>query len=65
MAIGADEKEPAFGSFAFRKSDDVFKAAVDDALLGYLGSKEHRAMMTIFGFADVEIDLIAGRKQSS
>jgi polar amino acid transport system substrate-binding protein len=65
VAIGADEKEPAFGSFAFRKSDDAFKAEVDDALLGYLGSSEHRSMMRTFGFADVEIDLIAGRKQSS
>lgn len=64
VAVDADEKEPAFGSFAFRKSDDAFREAVDDALLSYLGSIEHRAMMRTFGFADVEIDLIAGRKQS-
>jgi polar amino acid transport system substrate-binding protein len=60
VAIGADEKEPAFGSFAFGKSDDAFRRAIDDALLTYLGSGEHRAMMRAFGFDDAEIDLVAG-----
>ena len=60
IAIGADEKVPAFGSFAFRKSDDGLREAIDDALLGYLGSREHRTMMKTFGFADTEIDPIAG-----
>jgi polar amino acid transport system substrate-binding protein len=60
VAIGADEKEPAFGSFAFGKSDDAFRRAVDDALLAYLGTGEHRAMMKKFGFDDAEIDLVSG-----
>ncbi|WP_440409687.1 transporter substrate-binding domain-containing protein [Neorhizobium petrolearium] len=60
VIVGRDEKEPAFGSFAFRKSDAIFRQAVDDALLAYLGSGEHRAMMKTFGFDDAEIDLVAG-----
>jgi polar amino acid transport system substrate-binding protein len=59
VTVGADEREPAFGCFAFNKSDDAFREAIDDALLAYLGSGEHRAMMKKFGFADAEIDLIA------
>jgi polar amino acid transport system substrate-binding protein len=59
VSVGADEKEPAFGSFAFKKSDEDFRQAVDDALLAYLGSDEHRAMMKRFGFVDAQIDLIA------
>jgi polar amino acid transport system substrate-binding protein len=59
VAVGAHEKEPAFGSFAFSKSDEGFRQAIDDALLAYLGSDEHRAMMKRFGFADAEIELIA------
>ncbi|AMS45545.1 transporter substrate-binding domain-containing protein [Aminobacter aminovorans] len=60
VAVGADEKQPAFGSFAFARSDDDFRRAVDGALLVYLGSREHRRMMKTFGFSDAEVDLIAG-----
>ena len=60
VAVGPDEKEPAFGSFAFGKSEDAFRGAIDDALLAYLGSGEHRAMMREFGFDDAEVDLVAG-----
>lgn len=54
-----NEKEPAFGSFAFRKSDEAFRRAIDEALLVYVGSAEHRAMMKKFGFSDAEINLVA------
>lgn len=58
VTIGIGEKEPAFGSFAFDKADDALRRAVDEALLAYLGSSEHRAMMKKFGFTDPEIDLV-------
>ncbi len=58
--IGATEKAPAFGSFAFAKQDDSLRRAVDQALKEYLGSKAHRAMMARFGFDDGEVDLIVG-----
>lgn len=60
VAVGKDEKEPAFGSFGFNKLDEAFRQAIDDALLAHLGSDEHRSMMKKFGFVDAEIDLIAG-----
>lgn len=60
VTVGRDEKEPAFGSFAFSKSDTAFRQAIDEALQSYLGSPEHRAMMKSFGFDDAEIDLVAG-----
>jgi len=60
VTVGRQEKEPAFGSFAFGKSDIAFRQAIDDALLAYLGSAEHRAMMRSFGFDDAEIDLVIG-----
>lgn len=59
VTIGVDEKEPAFGAFAFHKSDAALRQAIDDALLAYLGSSGHRAMMKEFGFTDHEIDLVA------
>lgn len=55
--VGAAEKKPAFGCFAFAKHDDAFRQAVDDALQEYLGSKAHRAMMARFGFGNDEVDL--------
>lgn len=58
VTVGRDEKAPAFGSFAFSKSDTAFRQAIDKALLAYLGSTEHRAMMKSFGFDDSEIDLV-------
>lgn len=58
VVIPSAEKEPAFGSFAFSKSDNAFLRAIDEALLVFLGSNEHRAMMKKFGFSDAEIDLI-------
>ncbi|MGK6317684.1 hypothetical protein [Neorhizobium sp. DT-125] len=60
VIVGRDEKEPAFGSFAFNKSDEAFRQTIDEALLAYLGSEQHRAMMKTFGFDDAEIDLVAG-----
>jgi polar amino acid transport system substrate-binding protein len=58
VRVSADEKEPAFGCFAFAKHDDAFRQAFDRALVEYLGSRAHRAIMARFGFRDDEIDLI-------
>lgn len=52
------EKKPAFGSFAFVKSDDDFRNDVDRVLGGYLGTSAHRCMMFRYGFSDDEIDLL-------
>ena len=50
VTVGAEEKEPAVGCFGFGKSDAAFMRAIDDALAAYLGSREHRSMMSRFGF---------------
>lgn len=62
VTVPATEKAPAFGSFAFARSDAQLKAAVDAILDAYVGSREHRAMMARFGFDDGEIDLVATRR---
>lgn len=60
VTVPATEKPPAFGSFAFAKSDVRLREDVDKILDAYIGSREHRAMMAGFGFSDAEIDLVAG-----
>jgi polar amino acid transport system substrate-binding protein len=60
VSVGAEEKEPAFGSFAFGRSENDLRRAIDGALLQHLGSSEHRKMMKSFGFTDDEVDLVAG-----
>jgi polar amino acid transport system substrate-binding protein len=60
VTVPATEKTPAFGSFAFAKSDVQLRESVDKVLDAYIGSREHRAMMARFGFSDAEIDLVAG-----
>ena len=57
--VPASEKPPAFGAFAFRLSDKELVQRVDAVLSQYLGSAEHRSMMTNFGFSKTEIDLVA------
>ena len=52
------EKKPAFGSFAFGKSDDEFRNDVDCVLRAYLGSPAHRSMMSRYGFSDEDMDLL-------
>jgi len=60
IAVPANEKAPAFGSFGFAKSDTELRAAVDATLNAYIGSERHRAMIASFGFSDAEIDLVQG-----
>lgn len=58
VAIPADEKQPAFGCFAFALEDTAFRQRVDDVLCTYLGSSSHRMMMLHYGFTDEEVDLV-------
>ena len=58
VTVPASEKKPAFGSFAFAKSDTDFRRQVDGVLESYIGSSAHRAMMAEYGFSVAEIDLL-------
>lgn len=52
------EKPPMCGSFAFARTDEELRRAVDGVLEGYLGSAAHRQMMSGYGFSAAEIDLL-------
>ena len=56
--VPAEEQSPAFGAFAFSKSNDGLREAIDEALSRYLGSPEHRRLMIDHGFASTEVDRI-------
>lgn len=58
VTVPSSEKVPAFGSFGFSLSDSELRAQVDDALVEFLGSDQHRSMMKRFGFTDDEVNLI-------
>ncbi|WP_298968243.1 transporter substrate-binding domain-containing protein [uncultured Roseobacter sp.] len=59
VAVPFEEKQPAFGSFAFGLSDTVLLGEVDDLLASFLGTERHRSMVAAFGFSDFEVDLVA------
>jgi polar amino acid transport system substrate-binding protein len=59
VIVPSQEKEPAFGSFAFAKDDNELRRSVDDTLNTFLGSKEHLVMMADFGFSADDVDLVA------
>jgi polar amino acid transport system substrate-binding protein len=53
------EETPApYGAFAFAKANAGLREAVDDALGSYLGSPEHRALMSRYGFTASEVDRV-------
>ena len=58
IPVPASEKQPAFGCFAMARSDNAFRQTVNEILDDYTGSPQHRALMTGFGFAASEIDLL-------
>ncbi len=58
VPVPADESPPATGGFAFPLKDDAC-AKINAALGRLLGRPEHRAILSRFGFASAEIDLIA------
>lgn len=60
VLVPAEEKPPAFGSFAVSLTDTNFLRDIDAVLSEFLGSQAHREMMTTFGFSQAEVDLVAG-----
>lgn len=52
VTVSSKERPAASGAFALRQSDRKLKSAVDAALLRYIGSEEHRALIRNFGFDD-------------
>lgn len=53
--VPAAERPPSRGAFAVAKGRDDLRAGIDAALLGFLGTPEHAALMARFGFAPPEI----------
>ena len=51
VEVPASEKTPDPGAFAFSKLQAPLRNRVDEALANFLGSAEHRALMTRFGFS--------------
>lgn len=49
------ERPPLRGAFAVAKGRDGLRAGIDAALQGFLGTPEHAALMTRFGFSPPEI----------
>lgn len=58
VAVPSEEKQPAFGCFAFALGDTMFRQSVDAILNIYLGSPAHRKMMQHYGFTDEEVALV-------
>jgi polar amino acid transport system substrate-binding protein len=52
------EQPPAYGAFAFTKESRALRDAIDGALASYLGSPEHRTLMSGYGFTAVEVDRV-------
>jgi polar amino acid transport system substrate-binding protein len=52
------EQPPASGAFAFAKEGRNLRDAIDGALASYLGSPEHRALMSRYGFTAAEVDRV-------
>ena len=50
------ERAPAFGCFAFGLSANDLRNRVDQVLNIFIGSAEHRRLMTAFGFAGADVD---------
>ncbi|MBM1814316.1 transporter substrate-binding domain-containing protein [Pseudosulfitobacter pseudonitzschiae] len=58
VLVSADEKPPAFGSFAVSWNDTGLLNDVDAVLSEFLGSDAHRQMVAAFGFSNAEVDLV-------
>jgi polar amino acid transport system substrate-binding protein len=50
VEVPASEKAAEPGAYAFAKGQARLRDAVDEALAGFLGSVEHKALMARFGF---------------
>ncbi|MBX9454558.1 MAG: transporter substrate-binding domain-containing protein [Rhizobium sp.] len=58
VTVPASEKQAALGSFGFSLHDAALCRSIDAILDRFIGTTEHRLMMTRFGFNDAEIDLL-------
>jgi len=47
------EEKVGYGAFAFRKADQALRDAFNKELRGFLGSEEHAALVTPFGFGEL------------
>jgi polar amino acid transport system substrate-binding protein len=56
--VESSEQPPAVGAFAFAKGSDELRHAIDQALAIYLGSPEHRVLMSHYGFTRDEVDRV-------
>lgn len=52
---GAEPVAPEWGAFAFRKDDAALRKAWDAELAKFVGSPEHRSLMSRLGFKDAEM----------
>lgn len=59
VLVAANEKPPAFGSFAVSLNDTSLLKDIDAVLSEFLGSDAHRQMVASFGFSNAEVDLVA------
>lgn len=55
VAPGGHDAVP-LGAFGFPKQQEGFRDAVNSELAGFLGSGEHRALMSRYGFQDCDVD---------
>ena len=56
--VPIEEAPTAYGAFAFGKDSRGLRDAIDEALGSYLGSPEHRALMSRYGFTAAEVDRV-------
>jgi polar amino acid transport system substrate-binding protein len=56
--VAIEEQPPAFGAFAFAKESGDLRGAIDGALTSFLGSPEHRALVSRYGFTAAEVDRV-------
>jgi len=55
VALDADKSEALVGAFSFCKDNTALLQAVNEHLLQYLGSPDHRQRMAKYGFTSTEI----------
>lgn len=53
--------EPGWPAFALRPQDEMLARRIDEAMAGYLGSPEHRALVAAFGFGPDNLPAAASR----
>jgi polar amino acid transport system substrate-binding protein len=57
--VPSSEKEPEYGAFGFSKSNEALRTKVNEVLMYFLGSEEHRSIMAKFNFSKEDVDLVS------